>query len=193
MLTNGNLFTALPNAQDGWRFHPTSVNLVAMPLFHIGGGGWALASMYQGGTIVLHREVDPAAIVRDIPAHEHHPRLHRAGRHPVHAAGAGGVGRRLLQPRAHALRRVADLRAGARRRDGHLRRGFMQAYGLTETTGQVVSMAPDDHDPGGERAHLLRAAGKADPGVELRIVDPATVEDVPVGEVGEIWCARRRT
>ena len=48
---------------------------------------------------------------------------------------------------------------------------FAQAYGLTETSGGVVLLHPEDHDPGGPRAHRLRAAGRAVPGVELRIVD----------------------
>lgn len=46
---------------------------------------------------------------------------------------------------------------------------------------------PEDHDPGGPRAHLLRAAGKACPGSELRIVDTATGKELPEGEIGEIW------
>ena len=41
-------------------------------------------------------------------------------------------------------------------------------------------------DPGGDRAYLLRAAGRPDPGVELRVVDPNTLDDVPTGDVGEI-------
>ena len=45
-------------------------------------------------------------------------------------------------------------------------------YGLTETTGGVVQLAPEDHDPGGPREHLLRSAGRPLPWVELRIVDP---------------------
>ena len=51
---------------------------------------------------------------------------------------------------------------------------FVQAYGLTETTGGVVQLDPEDHDPGGDRAHLLRAAGKPWGDVELRIVDAET-------------------
>ena len=45
-----------------------------------------------------------------------------------------------------------------------------QVYGLTETTGVVTMLAPEDHDPGGPRAKLLRAAGKPIGGVEIRIV-----------------------
>jgi acyl-CoA synthetase (AMP-forming)/AMP-acid ligase II len=59
--------------------------------------------------------------------------------------------------------------------------GFVQAYGLTETTGGIVSLAAEDHDPGGPRASLLRSAGRPWDGVEIRIVDAAT------GKVGEIW------
>jgi hypothetical protein len=64
---------------------------------------------------------------------------------------------------------------------------FMQAYGLTETTGGVVQLDPHDHDPGGDRAHLLRAAGKPWGDVELRIVDPESLADLPDGDVGEVW------
>ena len=65
--------------------------------------------------------------------------------------------------------------------------GFWQAYGLTETTGAIVHLAPEDHDLSGPNRHRLRSCGKAGPGVELRIVDPDTGDDVPVGDVGEIW------
>ncbi len=186
MLTNSNLFTALPNAQPGWRFHPESVSLVAMPLFHIGGGGWALASMYQGGTIVLHREVDPAAIVRDIPAHKitHAFIVPAVIQFMQLVPGASDADYSSLELVLYGASPISEqVLIGAMATFGEI---FMQAYGLTETTGQVVSMAPGDHDPGGERAHLLRAAGKADPGVELRIIDPTTLKDVELGVVGEV-------
>lgn len=48
---------------------------------------------------------------------------------------------------------------------------FARVYGLTETTGGNTQLDPEDHDPGGPRAHLLRSAGKAVPGTELRIVE----------------------
>ena len=38
--------------------------------------------------------------------------------------------------------------------------GFMQVYGLTETTGAITALPPEDHDPEGPRKHLLRSAGK---------------------------------
>ena len=33
--------------------------MVAMPLFHIGGSGWALLGIANGGHTVIIREVDP--------------------------------------------------------------------------------------------------------------------------------------
>ncbi len=64
---------------------------------------------------------------------------------------------------------------------------FWQAYGLTETTGAVVNLAPEDHDTSGPNRHRLRSCGLPGPGVEVRIVDTDTLADVPTGEVGEIW------
>jgi len=65
--------------------------------------------------------------------------------------------------------------------------GFSQAYGLTETTGAICVLEPQDHDPGGPRAHLLRSCGRPVPNHRMKIVDPETGRDLPDGEVGEIW------
>jgi long-chain acyl-CoA synthetase len=62
---------------------------------------------------------------------------------------------------------------------------FIQVYGLTETTGAIVQLDGVDHDPA-NRPHLLRSCGRPYPWVEVRVVD-GTGEDVPVGEVGELW------
>jgi fatty-acyl-CoA synthase len=60
---------------------------------------------------------------------------------------------------------------------------FAQAYGMTETTGTVVMLPPQDHDP--EGSPRMRAAGKPVPGVEVKIVG-GDGQVVPTGEVGEI-------
>ena len=60
---------------------------------------------------------------------------------------------------------------------------FIQVYGMTETTGTIVCLPPEDHDPEGNER--MRAAGKALPGVELKIADEEGRE-LPYGEVGEL-------
>ena len=60
-------------------------------------------------------------------------------------------------------------------------------YGLTESTGGVVQLDPEDHDPDGPREYLLRSAGRPLPWVELRIADPATGDELGSGEIGEVW------
>ena len=42
--------------------------MVAMPLFHIGGTGWALSGMSRGGHSIIIRDVDPVEILRIIEA-----------------------------------------------------------------------------------------------------------------------------
>src|SRR3546814_227380 len=60
---------------------------------------------------------------------------------------------------------------------------FIQAYGMTETTGTICMLPPEDHDPEGTRR--MRSAGKPLPGVEIRILGPDG-EEGPTGEVGEV-------
>src|SRR5712672_475818 len=60
--------------------------------------------------------------------------------------------------------------------------GFVQMYGMTETTGTIVALPPEDHVEGLDR---MRSAGKALPGIELAILD-ADGKRLPPGEVGEI-------
>jgi len=54
---------------------------------------------------------------------------------------------------------------------------------MTETTGTICMLPPEDHDPAGNPR--MRSAGKALPGVELKVVDEAG-NSVSVGDVGEV-------
>ena len=49
-----------------WGVDETSVSLVAMPLFHIGGCGWANVALAKGGTDVLVPQLDPAVLLDTI-------------------------------------------------------------------------------------------------------------------------------
>jgi fatty-acyl-CoA synthase len=55
------------------------------------------------------------------------------------------------------------------------------AYGLTEAGGVISYNHPDE-----DLETRLHTCGKPFPGVEIRVVDPDTFEDMPAGEKGEI-------
>src|SRR6476660_1917256 len=61
--------------------------------------------------------------------------------------------------------------------------GFVQMYGMTETTGAIVALTPEDHSLEGNKR--MRSAGKPLPGVDLAILD-ASGRHLPREEVGEI-------
>jgi long-chain acyl-CoA synthetase len=188
MLTNSNLFSLLGEVTEEWLFTEDSVNLVAMPLFHIGGSGYATVGMFIGCHTILMKEVDPAAMLNMIP---------EKGITNMFAVPAV-LQFMLMMPNVNELD-YSTLRCilyGASpisievlsKSIETFKCSFIQAYGLTETTGAIVGLMPEDHDPTGPNAHRLRSAGKPITGVELRIVSPETGEDAAQGEVGEIWC-----
>lgn len=186
MLSNDNLFALVPDAGEMWGFKPEMVSLVAMPLFHIGGSGWALAGMYYGSTSVIVRELDPGALIDLI-----------GERRITHAFLVPAVFQfMLIMPNVDegdysslelfvygASPISEDVLAASIEKFGCK---FAQAYGLTETTGAIVTLPPEDHDPTGPNRHRLRSCGKANPNVEIKIVDPDSREEVATGEVGEI-------
>ncbi|TVR25786.1 MAG: long-chain-fatty-acid--CoA ligase [Ilumatobacter sp.] len=187
MLANENFFALLPMAKEIWELTPDSVNLVAMPLFHIAGGGWAVAGMYEGCTSVILRELDPAKLVGLIADLKitHALLVPVALQFMLMVPGIEDADFSSLEIMVYGASPISE--EVLVKSLEVFKCKFWQAYGLTETTGGVVSLAPEDHDPAGPNRHRLRSCGLPGPGVELRIVDNDTGDDVPQGEVGEIW------
>jgi long-chain acyl-CoA synthetase len=186
-LTNRNLMAAMEVGATAWSFDSDSVNLVAMPLFHISGSGWAIAGFRSGGVNILLREVDPAEILRAIPKHRVTNALFVPAVLQILLATPG------VEDTDFSSLRSIVYGASPISEDVLMRClktvgcGFVQVYGLTETTGAITELAAEDHDPGGDRSELLRSAGRPWGDVEIRIVDASTGREVPEGEVGEIW------
>jgi long-chain acyl-CoA synthetase len=184
MLTNRNLFAMVRAAGPAWGFRPGMVSLGVSPLFHIAGSGWNLMVLAYGGHVVLHREVDAEAILRDIPGHDvTHGILVPAILQMLLARQDGRTVRESsLETVVYGASPISDdvLLALFDAFDCD----FVQGYGLTETSGAVTVLPAEDHDRA--RPELLRSCGRPLPGVELRIVDPETGGDRPDGEVGEV-------
>jgi long-chain acyl-CoA synthetase len=187
MLANRNFFGLLPIAKEIWELTPDSVNLVAMPLFHIAGGGWATAGMYQGCTSVILRDLDPARLVHLMVDHQITNALlvPAALQFMLMVPGIDQVEFPSLRVMVYGASPISEeVLVGSMK---VFKCKFWQAYGLTETTGSVVNLAPEDHDPSGPLRHRLRSCGLPGPGVEIKVVESDTGTPVEQGAVGEIW------
>ncbi|MCX7272392.1 MAG: long-chain-fatty-acid--CoA ligase [Burkholderiales bacterium] len=166
---------------------PAHVMFNALPPFHIAGVGLTLLTLGRGGQSVCMPEFDPPRIIEGIAQHRithlflvpamilaliSTPGVEAGDYSSVQSISYGA------SPISESVLREATRVFGC---------GFTQLYGLTETTGAIVYLPPEDHDPQGPKAHLMRAAGRAGRLVGLRIVDAATGVDLPEGEVGEVW------
>ncbi len=191
MCTQDNFFGGVAGLAGQWRFTTDSVNIAMMPMFHIAGAGWAMVGLYNGCRTVVLRDIDPAAVLAAIPAYG-----------VTNAFMVPAVIQFLLATPGVDSTDFSTLRAlvyGASPiTDTVLVKGmetlgceFIQVYGLTETTGAITQLDGVDHDPV-NRPELLRSCGRPYPWVEVRIVEPSTGEDVPVGQVGELWTRSRQ-
>jgi acyl-CoA synthetase (AMP-forming)/AMP-acid ligase II len=186
MLTHENFLAGLRTSEELWEIRPDSVLMVAMPMYHIAGCALAVIGIYAGIPAVLVREPDPVGIARSIEEHkvthvflvpvlllfmQQLPQVREADLSSLHLIiyGASPISEDVLRG---ALEMLPSC-------------GFMQVYGMTETTGAVTHLPPADHVPDSPR---LRSAGIANPGAELKIVDPATGDPLAPGQVGEIVC-----
>ena len=158
-----------------------------MPLFHIGGSGWATVAHFIGARLEILREIDFGELVRlfstggvthafVVPAVLQFMQL---------VPGVGDADFSSLEVIVYGASPISEevLAASIKL----LGCGFFQVYGLTETTGAITHLPPADHDLAGPTRHRLRSCGLPGPGVELRIVDVATGADVVEPDVpGEI-------
>ncbi|MDT5146390.1 MAG: hypothetical protein QOC58_1035, partial [Mycobacterium sp.] len=161
-----------------------SVGLMCVPFFHVGGALGMLGSLYSGNTSVVQRRFDAGEWLRLVSTHRVAATflvptmLQRILDHPDFASadltslvaiayGAAAAPVSLVRRAMAALPRVA----------------FANVFGQTETLGAYTTLLPGDHrDPA-----RAGSVGRPLPGVEVRVVDPATGLDVAAGTVGELW------
>jgi acyl-CoA synthetase (AMP-forming)/AMP-acid ligase II len=174
------------NARAGFPFRAGDKNLVAMPLFHVGGVCYAFVGIRAGVPSLMTREPDAASLLGGFAAGATHTFFV-----PPVIAGLLAAG----EPAAAAVSGLRYLGYGAAPTALPLLRralaawpelNFVQVYGQTELAGAATFLMPADHrDPAAPQ--LLLSAGKPLPGTEMRIVDAGTGEELPTGERGEIW------
>ena len=186
-LSSANLLSLRKSGQEAaieWsNYAPDDCMLVAMPCAHIGGTGLIVASVSNGIRALIQEEFEPGKFLEGIEAGATHmfivpAALQMVIQHPK-AKDTDFSSIRYLMYGAAPIP-LALLREAVQTMPGA---GFIQVFGMTETAGSVSALPPEDHVlEGNER---MRSAGKALPGVEIRIVDTQGRE-VPRGEIGEI-------
>lgn len=187
MLTNTNLLFMTqeglgPDAPSWYAWTPDDVALLAMPCFHIGGTQWGVNTLAFGAKGVVAREFDPDRVM---------DYFEQCGVTRIFMVPAA-MQIVVRQPRARRadFSRLKTIFYGASPIPAALLREcidtfgceFVQVYGMTETTGAIVALPPEDHVEGNPR---MRGAGKAMPGVELAVFDDRG-EMLPPGRTGEI-------
>jgi acyl-CoA synthetase (AMP-forming)/AMP-acid ligase II len=186
-LTHANMLTevSVASALDTLEWHAGDVSLVVMPLFHVAGSAYGLFGLYAGARNVVLREVVPQQILDMVGKY----RVTKLLLVPavilfvLQCPGIGGANLSSLEllyygasPIPIELLRKAMTVFPCR---------FCQVYGLTETSGAITGLPPEEHaDTNSER---LASCGKKLPGVQLRVVG-ANGEDLPARQVGEILC-----
>jgi fatty-acyl-CoA synthase len=186
-LSNANLFSlrkpGLEEQMPWQNLEADDCILMVMPCAHIGGTGSAPTGVANGIRILVQAEFTPTGVLAAIesgatilflvPA-----AIQMVVQHPQAADtdfsnlrymlyGAAPMPLELLK---EAVRTMPET-------------GFLQVYGMTETTGTVTVLPPEDHDLAGNQR--MRSAGKAVPGVEAQIRGADNTE-MPLGEIGEI-------
>jgi hypothetical protein len=110
MLTHTNLYVGWPSILlECPEMREGSRALVAMPLYHIGGCGWAGAALYTGATLVVVREIKHSGKQRlcDVEADtqsDSGQQLGRGGR-PPRSGQRYGAGRSARRPASRGRRR----------------------------------------------------------------------------------------
>ena len=169
------------NTAASWGLSDRDVAPVFTPLFHAGAWGAFLINLfYTGGRIVLARTFDPEASLRAIVEERctvilgvpklfqmwyNSPYFAEADFSHVHFFINGGASCPI--PLMEAWRKAKGVI-------------FRQGYGLTEVGPNCFTMTDEESAP------KSGSVGKPIFHSRMRLVDPETFQDVPVGQTGEL-------
>ena len=183
-LTNANFACDVRRCgPESWLLAPGVPNLVCLPMFHIGGAGWGIAGLFAGATNHVMREFVPAQVLETIQRERLQVML-LVPAMILFLVQAPQIRETDLSSLQLIVYGAAPIPAELLKQAMTIFRcGFQQVYGLTETTGAITLLPPEDHDPADPKK--LLSCGYAQAGVELRIVGDDG-KDLPSGQVGEI-------
>ncbi len=185
LTTNANL-VGLTRVSERWSLDGDSTALVAMPLFHIGGLGWLLSALFPGAACVLVRAIEPKSLLETIVSQGVTNAFLVPTVLQMLCAEPGAEERDFSALRSIAYGASPITTTTLKRALSTFRCPLFQVYGLTETTGAIVELRPEDHEPDGPREHLLRSAGRPYPWIEVKIVSSDSGRECEPAEVGEI-------
>ncbi|MFK7842135.1 MAG: long-chain-fatty-acid--CoA ligase, partial [Sphingorhabdus sp.] len=188
VLTGDNLFKFRPLVEDkpehAWiDLKPGDSTLAVMPCAHIAGSGIGPIAFYNGATMMVIPEFHPDHVLDCVDKGLNQfflvptalqmlvgwPRAKETDFSSVRSVtyGAAPIPLELLRECINTMPKAL----------------FCQQYGMTETTGTVCILPPEDHDPAGNER--MRGIGIPLPSVEMKIVDE-NHQEVPPNTIGEI-------
>ncbi|CAM4439945.1 Long-chain-fatty-acid--CoA ligase [Mycobacterium basiliense] len=191
-LTHNNLTSYITGTVEFESAAPTDAALICVPPYHVAGIGAALSNLYAGRKMVYLTNFDPAEWVRLVNAEQ----VTTATVVPTMLDRIVTV----LETGEHKLPSLRNLAYGGSRVGLPLVRralellpdvGFVNAYGLTETSSTIAVLTPDDHRAAqcasdATVARRLASVGRPVPGIELQIRGPDDAVLGP-GETGELF------
>ena len=157
----------------------TDVLYTSMPLFWVGGLSYTLVSaMHAGATVLFEERFEPGATLELIERQR-----------VTHVIGWPHIAKALVEHPSFAERDLSSIRGGsfdellpARLRVSDPRRKAT-SLGMTESHGPHSIEPLHAELPVGKEESF----GRSVPGIEHRIVDPDTGDELPTGQSGEIW------
>jgi acyl-CoA synthetase (AMP-forming)/AMP-acid ligase II len=197
-LSHNNLTSYVTGTVEFESADPTDAALICVPPYHIAGVGATLSNLYAGRKMVYLPNFDPQEWVRLVNAEQVTTAtlvptmLDRVVTVLEAAVPVGGAPLALPSLRNLAyggskvglplVRRALELLPDV---------GFVNAYGLTETSSTIAVLTPDDHRAAQSATvagviKRLGSVGQPVPGIELQVRD----EDGKVlgpGETGELF------
>lgn len=173
---------AVRHAHNLWQMRDLTgddVLYTPMPLFWVGGFSFTLiAAMHAGATLVFEEQFEPGATL-DLIERER----------VTQVLGWPHMAKALVDHPSFGDRDLSSIRGGSyaallpqdQQADAEVPRA--NSLGMTETLGPHTFDSRDNALPPEKEGSF----GFSVPGVEHKIVDPVSLEDLPVGETGELW------
>ncbi len=172
------------HAHNLWQLrdlHEDDVLYTPMPLFWVGGFSFTLlAAMHAGATLVFEEAFEPGATLELIERER-----------VTQVLGWPHMAKALVDHPSYKERDLSSVRGGTMAallpQDQQVASDVPKAnsLGMTETLGPHSFEPKDEVLP----ADKVGSFGRSVPGVEHKVIDPVTGEDLPPGETGEL-CLR---